>query len=169
MSEHASPFAKSDDATGSSTMREPGREEGRVSRVDVSDQAAEMLRRLTEQHGPLMFHQSGGCCDGSSPMCYPKGDFLTGDADQLLGTIDIGEGGADGPEPIEVWMSKEQFAYWKHTHLTIDLVPGRGAGFSVEGPTGFRFLIRSRLFTEAELVALGQESPARWVGAQALG
>ena len=130
-------------------------------RVAVTGRAVEMLRTLTEQHGPLMFHQSGGCCDGSSPMCYPKGDFLTGDADQLLGTIEAGTG-----EPVEVWMSKEQFAYWKHTHLTIDLVPGRGAGFSVEGPTGFRFLIRSRLFTEAEQEALGQESPALTVGVQ---
>jgi uncharacterized protein (DUF779 family) len=74
------------------------------------------------QHGPLMFHQSGGCCDGSSPMCFADGDFITGDADELLGHLDAGT-----PEPIPVWMCKEQFAYWQHTHLTIDLVPGRGA------------------------------------------
>ena len=120
-----------------------------TARVAVTPQAAEMIRRLRDEHGPLMFHQSGGCCDGSSPMCFPLGDFLTGDADQLLGALDAGT-----PEPVEVWMSKEQFAYWRHTHLTIDLVPGRGAGFSLEGPTGFRFLIRSRLLTADELTEL---------------
>jgi uncharacterized protein (DUF779 family) len=121
----------------------------RIARVDVTPAAAEMIRRLREENGPLMFHQSGGCCDGSSPMCFPLGDFLTGDADQFLGELDAGT-----PEPVPVWMSKEQFAYWRHTHLTIDLVPGRGAGFSLEGPTGFRFLIRSRLLTADELTAL---------------
>jgi uncharacterized protein (DUF779 family) len=117
-----------------------------TERVAVTPAAAEMIRRLREEHGPLMFHQSGGCCDGSSPMCFPDGEFLTGDSDQFLGELDAGT-----PEPVPVWMSKEQFAYWRHTHLTIDLVPGRGAGFSLEGPTGFRFLIRSRLLTEEEL------------------
>ena len=120
-----------------------------AERVAVTPAAAEMIRRLREEHGPLMFHQSGGCCDGSSPMCFPVGDFLTGDADQFLGELDAGT-----PEPVPVWMSKEQFAYWRHTHLTIDLVPGRGAGFSLEGPTGFRFLIRSRLLTEDETAEL---------------
>jgi uncharacterized protein (DUF779 family) len=120
-----------------------------AARVDVTPAAAEMIRRLREENGPLMFHQSGGCCDGSSPMCFPAGDFLTGDADQFLGELDAGT-----PEPVPVWMSKEQFAYWRHTHLTIDLVPGRGAGFSLEGPTGFRFLIRSRLLTEDETTEL---------------
>jgi hypothetical protein len=131
------------------------------ARVAVTPAAAEMLRRLREEHGPLMFHQSGGCCDGSSPMCFAVGDFWTGDSDQLLGEIDAGT-----PEPIEVWMSKEQFAYWRHTHLTIDIVPGRGAGFSLEGPTGFRFLIRSRLFTDAEYAGLGETRPAHSVGVQ---
>jgi uncharacterized protein (DUF779 family) len=121
----------------------------KTARVDVTPAAAEMIRRLREENGPLMFHQSGGCCDGSSPMCFPLGDFLTGDADQFLSELDAGT-----PEPVPVWMSKEQFAYWRHTHLTIDLVPGRGAGFSLEGPTGFRFLIRSRLLTADELTAL---------------
>jgi uncharacterized protein (DUF779 family) len=131
-----------------------------TARVDVTPAAAEMIRRLREENGPLMFHQSGGCCDGSSPMCFPLGDFLTGDADQFLGELDAGT-----PEPVPVWMSKEQFAYWRHTHLTIDLVPGRGAGFSLEGPTGFRFLIRSRLLTDDELAVLdGQDGLA--VGAQ---
>lgn len=123
---------------------------GRYERVDVSDAAAELLRELTAQHGPLMFHQSGGCCDGSSPMCYPIGMFITGPSDVCLGELDIA-----GLEPIEVFMSEAQFEYWKYTHLTIDVVPGRGAGFSVEGPTGMRFLIRSRMLTEPELDHFG--------------
>ena len=118
------------------------------SRVAVSDEAAALLRTLTAQHGPLMFHQSGGCCDGSSPMCYPVGMFLTGAGDVKLGEIDAGL-----DDPIEVYMSASQFEYWKYTHLTIDVVPGRGAGFSVEGPTGMRFLIRSRMLTDEELAA----------------
>ncbi|GAA1431890.1 DUF779 domain-containing protein [Microlunatus lacustris] len=134
----------------------------RPARVAVTPAAAEMIRRLAEEHGPLMFHQSGGCCDGSSPMCFPQGDFLTGDADQFLGELDAGT-----PDPVPVWMSKEQFAYWRHTHLTIDLVPGRGAGFSLEGPTGFRFLIRSRLLSEQEMVDLEIQDGAA-VGAQPL-
>ena len=115
-------------------------------RVAVTDAAAAMVRQLTVQHGPLMFHQSGGCCDGSAPMCFPVGMFITGPSDVLLGTIDVGL-----DDPVEVYMSESQFEYWKFTHLTIDLVPGRGAGFSVEGPTGMRFLIRSRMLTEPEL------------------
>ncbi|MBP8920001.1 MAG: DUF779 domain-containing protein [Micropruina sp.] len=129
-----------------------------VQRVAVTPEAAEMIRRLRADHGPVMFHQSGGCCDGSSPMCYPKGDFLTGDADVLLGSIDAGEPGA--AEEVEVWMSAAQFEYWRHTHLTIDIVPGRGAGFSLEGPTGYRFLIRSRLFTDEEYAELGERPPS---------
>ena len=120
-----------------------------VERVAVTPQAAEMLRSLRDQHGPLMFHQSGGCCDGSSPMCFPDGDFLTSDADVHLGDLDIGL----GDEKIAVWMSAEQYEYWKHTHITIDIVKGRGAGFSVEAPTGHRFLIRSRLFTDEEALS----------------
>ncbi|MFT4234756.1 MAG: DUF779 domain-containing protein [Microbacterium sp.] len=120
------------------------------SRVDVTPDAAAMLRTLTAQYGKLMFHQSGGCCDGSSPMCYPIGMFMTGPSDVLLGTIDAGL-----DDPIEVYMSVSQFEYWKYTHLTIDIVPGRGSGFSVEGPTGMRFLIRSRMLTNPELVAFG--------------
>jgi uncharacterized protein (DUF779 family) len=121
----------------------------KLSRVAVTDEAAALLRTLTAQHGPLMFHQSGGCCDGSSPMCYPVGMYLIGSGDVLLGTIDAGV-----DTPIEVYMSAAQFEYWKHTHLTIDAVPGRGAGFSVEGPTGMRFLTRSRLLTEEEAAYL---------------
>lgn len=120
------------------------------SRVAVSDEAAALLRTLTAQYGPLMFHQSGGCCDGSSPMCFPVGMFLIGPGDVKLGDIDAGL-----DDPIEVYMSASQFEYWKYTHLTVDVVPGRGAGFSVEGPTGMRFLIRSRMLTADELVAFG--------------
>ncbi|MGO4257130.1 DUF779 domain-containing protein [Marmoricola sp. RAF53] len=118
-------------------------------RVGLTGEAAELLRRLTTRHGPLMFHQSGGCCDGSSPMCFPDGDFLTSDADVHLGDLDIGLA-----RPVPFWMSASQFAYWSHTHLTVDVVPGRGSGFSVEAPEGVRFLIRSRLFTDAEAEAL---------------
>ena len=121
-----------------------------MSRVAVSDDAAALLRQLTAQHGPLMFHQSGGCCDGSSPMCYPIGMFITGPGDVLLGTLEV-----SGLDPIEVYMSQSQFEYWKYTHLTIDVVEGRGAGFSVEGPTGKRFLIRSRMLDAAELEYFG--------------
>ncbi|MFP3580860.1 DUF779 domain-containing protein [Arthrobacter sp. SIMBA_036] len=113
------------------------------SRVALTAAAVELLRKLWLQHGPLMFHQSGGCCDGSSPMCFPAGEFLTGDSDVLLGRFDVGS--VQEPQPLEFWMSKEQFAYWSHTHLTVDVVPGRGSGFSVEAPEGKRFLIRSTL------------------------
>jgi uncharacterized protein (DUF779 family) len=110
-------------------------------RVAVTPAAADLIRRLRERHGPLMFHQSGGCCDGSSPMCFPAGEFRTGDSDVLLGDLAIDE----LPETVPVWMSASQFQLWRHTHLTIDVVPGRGAGFSLEAPEGVRFLIRSRL------------------------
>jgi uncharacterized protein len=110
------------------------------SRVALSATAVELLQKLWGIHGPLMFHQSGGCCDGSSPMCYPAGEFITAEADVLLGLFELPERG-----PLEFWMSKEQFNYWSHTHLTVDVVAGRGSGFSVEAPEGKRFLIRSRL------------------------
>ncbi|MGE9808806.1 DUF779 domain-containing protein [Janibacter sp. G1551] len=117
------------------------------SRVDLTAAAAELLARLEARHGPLMFHQSGGCCDGSSPMCFPAGDFVTSEADIRLATLT-----GEGFTPIEFWMSTAQYAYWKHTHLTVDVVAGRGSGFSVEAPEGVRFLIRSRLMTEEELI-----------------
>jgi uncharacterized protein (DUF779 family) len=121
-----------------------------VTRVDVTPAAADLMRSLRGQHGPLMFHQSGGCCDGSSPMCYLEGEFRTGQSDVLLESLHI-----DGvAEPITFWMSKSQFELWKHTHLTVDVVPGRGSGFSLESPEGVRFLIRSRLLTEDEIAAL---------------
>ena len=122
-----------------------------VEKVLLTDAAAEWLRRLTEMHGPLMFHQSGGCCDGSSPMCYPDGEFITGSADVHLGDLVV-----DGlDDPIGFWMSANQYEYWKHTQLTVDVVKGRGSGFSVEAPEGVRFLIRSRLFTDKESAELG--------------
>jgi uncharacterized protein len=120
------------------------------SRVALTAEAVQLLRKLWVQHGPLMFHQSGGCCDGSSPMCFPAGEFLTGESDVLLGRFDISDGGPgtaaeSGTMPLEFWMSREQFNYWSHTHLTVDVVHGRGSGFSVEAPEGKRFLIRSTL------------------------
>jgi uncharacterized protein (DUF779 family) len=121
-----------------------------VSRIDITDAAARLLADLVEQHGPVMFHQSGGCCDGSSPMCYPRGEFRVGAADVLLGQL-AGD--------IPFWMSADQFDYWRHTHLTVDVVPGRGSGFSLEAPEGVRFLIRSRLLTDAELAALAANPP----------
>lgn len=120
-----------------------------TERVDLTPAAADLLRRLVSLHGPVMFHQSGGCCDGSAPMCYPDGEFKTGASDVRLGSLEV-EGIADVP----VWMSGPQFEYWKHTHLTIDVVPGRGSGFSLEAPEGVRFLIRSRLLTDEESAAL---------------
>ncbi|MBD2699262.1 DUF779 domain-containing protein [Spirosoma sp. BT702] len=115
-----------------------------ISRVDVTPAALEVIEKLRAENGPLMFHQSGGCCDGSSPMCYAQGDFIIGSSDVWLGQIDS----------CDFWMSGDQFEYWKHTHLTIDVTPGRGASFSLEIPLGVRFLIRSRLFTEDEFAHL---------------
>lgn len=106
--------------------------------------AEDLMDRLGKKYGPLMFHQSGGCCDGSSPMCYPRGEFLVGDSDVLIGML--------GDTPF--YMSKSQFEYWKHTQLILDVVPGRGGMFSLEGPEGVRFLIRSRVFTDEEIAAL---------------
>jgi len=123
-------------------------------RVELTPVAEELLRKLTSLHGPLMFHQSGGCCDGSSPMCYPAGEFRVGAADVKLGDLKV----ADIQNPIGFWMSASQFEYWKHTHLTVDVVDGRGGGFSLESPEGKRFLIRSRLFTDNEWKIL-EESP----------
>ena len=133
----------------------PGEPMASPSRVDLTGEAANLLRRLTGIHGPLMFHQSGGCCDGSSPMCYPAGDFLTSEADVHLGNLAV-----DGlDDPIGFWMSVSQYEYWKHTHLTVDVVRGRGSGFSVEAPEGVRFLIRSRLLTDDELAVFGIDRP----------
>jgi len=123
-----------------------------VSRVDLTPAAADLIRRLHGRHGPLMFHQSGGCCDGSAPMCFPAGEFRTGGADVHLATLTV-EGVA---EPVTFWMSAAQYERWKHTHLTVDVVPGRGSGFSLEAPEGVRFLVRSRLLTPDELARLAR-------------
>jgi len=109
--------------------------------------ATALMEKLAEKHGPLMFHQSGGCCDGSSPMCFPRGEFLVGDSDVLLATL--------GETPF--YMSRSQFEYWKHTQIILDVVPGRGGMFSLEGPEGVRFLVRSRVFTDDEIGALRAE------------
>ncbi|MBL0939329.1 MAG: DUF779 domain-containing protein [Gemmatimonadaceae bacterium] len=131
---------------------EAGNVETPVARVSVTPAAAALLHRLQALHGPLVFHQSGGCCDGSTPMCYPRREFRIGSRDVFLGVI------ADTP----FYIGSEQFEYWKHTHLCIDVVPGRGAGFSVETPEGMRFLTRSRLYSDEEWATLqGQGEPAR--------
>ena len=115
-----------------------------TERVIATDAALELIELLKERHGPIMFHQSGGCCDGSSPMCYEQGDLLLGNQDVLLGEI--------GGSPF--YMHKNQFDYWKHTQLIIDVVDGRGGMFSLEGVEGKRFLTRSRAFTKEELEEL---------------
>ena len=121
-------------------------------RALITQAAADLLRRLQDRHGALMFHQSGGCCDGSSPMCYPDGEFLVGDRDILLAVLDVGDG-------VPVWISGPQFEAWKHTQLIIDVVPGRGGGFSVEAPEGMRFLSRGRAFSDDENQRLGEQAP----------
>lgn len=110
------------------------------SRIDCTPAAKALIAEIKADHGELMFHQSGGCCDGSAPMCFPKGEFRVGSSDVLLGNI----------EGSDFYMSADQFEYWQHTHLTIDVTEGRGASFSLEIPYGKRFVVRSRLFTEAE-------------------
>jgi uncharacterized protein (DUF779 family) len=112
-----------------------------------TEAATALMNRLAAMHGPLMFHQSGGCCDGSSPMCYPRGEFMVGDQDVLLATLD----------GTPFYMSRTQFEYWKHTQLILDVVPGRGGMFSLENPEGVRFLIRSRVFNDEEIAALRAE------------
>ena len=111
-----------------------------LERVAITEAARKVVQELAAQHGPLLFHQSGGCCDGSSPMCFPRGEFKMGDRDVLLGHV------ADCP----FYIGAAQFELWEHTHLTIDVVPGRGSGFSVEAPLGVRFLTRSRVLTDDE-------------------
>ena len=121
-----------------------------VERVKVTEAAVELIRKLRAAHGPLLFHQSGGCCDGSSPMCYPAGEFRIGQNDVHLGEI----------EGTPVYIGGKQFELWKHTQLVIDAVPGRGAGFSLEAPEGYRFLTRSRVFTDEEVAELADADPA---------
>jgi uncharacterized protein (DUF779 family) len=119
-------------------------------RILATPAAEALIARLTLQHGPLMFHQSGGCCDGSAPMCFVRGEFRVGRQDVLLGTVARG---------TPVWIGAAQFEYWRHTQVTLDVVPGRGAGMSLEAPEGVRFIVRSRVFSDAEaerLAAAGE-------------
>lgn len=119
-----------------------------LKRVIATPLALEWLQKLKERHGPLLLHQSGGCCDGSSPMCYPVNEFKVGMSDVFLGNLDEG---------TPVYIGEAQFEYWRHTQLVIDVVPGRGAGFSLEAPEGIRFLTRSHIFSEAEMRVLREQ------------
>jgi len=121
-----------------------------IKRVLVDTEASNLIAQLKERFGDLMFHQSGGCCDGSSPMCFEKGEFKLGGSDVKLGVID----------GCEFWMSKDQFEYWLHTQLTIGITKGRGSSFSIEIPTGYRFMIHSRMFNDDEL---GQLEPVSFL------
>src|SRR6266704_1216234 len=122
-----------------------------VKRVVATEAALVLIEKLKTKYGLLMFHQSGGCCDGSSPMCYPEQEFKIGGSDVLLGKI--------GAVPF--YMSASQFEYWKHTQLIIDVVPGHGGMFSLEGPEGLRFLTRSRLYADEEWAILGNQAVSR--------
>lgn len=112
----------------------------RPTRVTATEAAVQLINTLKAQHGDLMFHQSGGCCDGSAPMCYPAGEFYLGSADVKIGEV----------ANVPFYMSVSQFQYWEHTHLTLDAIPGTGGQFSLERPTGLRFIIRSRLYSDEE-------------------
>lgn len=120
-----------------------------VERVIATEAAAAVIDRLKQMHGALMFHQSGGCCDGSSPMCYPAGEFKVGGVDVHLGSL-CG---------CAFWMWEDQYAFFASSQLIIDVVPGRGGGFSLEAPEGVRFLLRSRIFTDEELAELERQGP----------
>jgi len=125
-----------------------------ITRVLISDQAKKVIDQLRDEHGPLMFHQSGGCCDGSSPMCFAQGEYLISDNDAYMGDV----------HGCPFYMSKEQYEYWKHTQLTLDVTDGRGASFSLEIPLGLRFVIKSRIFSQDEIdqlpeVTYGSPSP----------
>ncbi len=115
-----------------------------VKRIQATDAAKALIAQLKAKYGPLMFHQSGGCCDGSQPMCYEQGEFRTGSSDVCLGII----------EDCNFWMARDQFEYWQYTELTLDVVQGRGSSFSLEIPLGYRFITRSRVFTDEELMML---------------
>ena len=111
-----------------------------ITRITSTDKADKLIDELREVHGDLMFHQSGGCCDGSAPMCFPKGEFYLGNSDVEVGIVNN----------VPFYMSAEQFEYWEHTHLTLDAIKGTGGQFSLERPTGLRFIIRSRIYTDEE-------------------
>lgn len=131
------------------TVATPEKAQTRVVRVSCTQAALDLIQKLVGIHGPLLFHQSGGCCDGSAPMCYPRAEFKVGAQDVYMGEI--------GGQPF--YMGKSQFEYWQHTHLIIDVVPGRGSGFSVESPEGVRFLTRSRVYTDEENEAIDAMGP----------
>jgi uncharacterized protein (DUF779 family) len=126
-------------------------------RVKITPEAAAVVEQLRARHGELMFHQSGGCCDGSSPMCYPKGEFIVGSSDVWLGEV----AGCD------FYMAKDQFEFWQHTELTIDITEGRGASFSLEIPLGLRFVTKSRVFTYEESQNLAETHPGNVAEARA--
>jgi uncharacterized protein (DUF779 family) len=111
-----------------------------ITRINSTPSADKLIDELIKIHGPIMFHQSGGCCDGSAPMCYPEGEFFLGSSDVCLGEV----------HKVNFYMSASQFEYWEHTHLTLDAIPGTGGQFSLERPSGLRFFIRSRLFSDEE-------------------
>ena len=117
-----------------------------MERIAITPEAAKILEQLKAKYGELIFHQSGGCCDGSAPMIFEKGDMYLDESDVLLGTLN----------DVNFYMNQDQFEYWKHTHLTVDITEGRGASFSLEIPLGLRFFIHSRLFTEEERTTLNQ-------------
>ena len=119
----------------------------KVERISATKEAIKVIATLRKRFGPLMFHQSGGCCDGSQPMCFEDGDFKVGNSDIQLGEID----------GCPFYMSRDQYEYWKHTHLTLDITPGRGSSFSLEIPMGIRFIIKSRLLTDEEFNALKEQ------------
>jgi len=121
------------------------------ARVSITEAARLLIHQLQARHGPLMFHQSGGCCDGSAPMCYPAGEFKVGRSDVLLGEI----------EGCPVYIGAAQWDLWKHTCLVIDAVKGRGAGFSLEAPEGMRFLTRSKVLSPEALALLDAHAPVR--------
>ena len=129
-----------------------------MEQVSATPLAADWIRRLTAEHGPLMFFQSGGCCDGSAPMCWPLGEFRLGERDVRMGVV----------EGAEYWIGGDQYERWKHTRLVLDVVPGRGAGFSLEAPEGVRFVIRSELCSPDELAALESEPLPRGAGASGI-
>lgn len=129
----------------------------KIPRVRITEQAEKVAEQLRAKHGELMFHQSGGCCDGSSPMCFPKGEFIVGSSDVWLGEV----AGCD------FYMAKDQFEFWQHTELTIDITAGRGASFSLEIPLGLRFVTKSRVFSYEESQNLSEVHPGDAVSAGA--
>lgn len=111
-----------------------------TERLAVTDEAKEIIDRLKERHGELIFHMSGGCCDGSAPMCFEKGDFILGSRDLCLGEI----------HGCPFYMASDTFEYYRFMHITIDVTKGRGASFSLEIPMGVRFIASYRIFSDEE-------------------